>query len=110
MAVAQWETALDLGNQVRKRRKEERQRIAAMGRHEGRAALAGLIEDPPDWLVSAPLGRVLLWPRRMGRSTMVEMLRRAGGRFAAIGEFRAIGSLTALERARLVAALRERSR
>jgi hypothetical protein len=53
---------LERANEIRKARSERRREVYSMRRAAGRAAVAQLLEDPPDWLESLSIGVLLRWP------------------------------------------------
>lgn len=104
----QFETAATRSRAIRMRRGAEHRRVREMSHAEGQTWLADvLLKDPPDWLGSAALGRVLAWPVQTGRHTTATTLARAS---SAVGHYIAsemrIDELTEDERDALGAILR----
>lgn len=50
---------------VRRARAELRAQLRLLPQHEGRALLAELIADPPDWLEGIDIDKLLRWPQRV---------------------------------------------
>lgn len=96
-------TALALAQERRLARSKLRVEVAAMSCADGRARLAGLIEDPPECVLTLPVGDALMWVRRMGRHNMRRSLRELGG---PMSEGVAVGFLTPRQRRMLVEWLR----
>lgn len=94
--------ALDRANEVRLARSVLRREITAMPQREGKLRAAELIADPPDCLVAAPLGYLLIGIRRMGKMSMANMLSRL-----ALRENKQIGTLSPRQCQELVDHLRK---
>lgn len=64
--------------EVRVTRGRKHREIRRLPRLDGRVQVAELLEDPPDWLWSLPVGDLLAWPFRTTRRDLNEWL--AAGR------------------------------
>lgn len=94
--------ALAVANQVRGKLAAFHRELAALDSPQGRALLAALIEECPDWIANAKVADVLRWPQRMGVSMAGRLLRVAG-----VSHIRCVGGLSARQRLELGRLLRE---
>lgn len=88
--------ALAKGNAIRSRRAELKRDVK-----HGRENLVPLLEDPPEWLLSAKVFDLLLAYPKMGRVKAQKLLRGL-----AVSPSRSVRSLTARQRLEIAAALR----
>lgn len=89
--------ALKSANHVRAERLALRRDTAALPRPASRTRVAGMLENPPDCILTMEVGRLLRWGRGIGASCARSLLARADS-FAPIGATRRIGDLTERQR------------
>lgn len=100
-------SALNLANDIRSKRAAKKRELALLTLSEGRHEVAGLIEDPPDWMTSARVGDVLTWPRRTGRAYARRVLNHVSSYDSfPVVETRRLRDLTTSQRNRLAMMLR----
>jgi hypothetical protein len=99
--VQQGRDGLNQSMYIRTHRGEARRNIAQLPLSDARSVLADLLEENPDWLATAFIDVVLLWPRRMHHDQAWHLIWSIG-----CHKRRAVGELSDRQRALLIGYLR----
>lgn len=105
-ASLQRAVALDAANKIRTKRAVEKKRVFKMSMREGRDVVAAWLEDPPEWLESERIGRLLCYPKSTGRAYSSRMLVHIANPHWPVAENTCVRQLTAPQRQRLANVLR----